>query len=296
MTKYNVLFLSAVLLALSGEVRAEEIISQSISGDACDDRLTDDGEQTAENRAVDKAGLSAVKLSGIIQRNYPDLSTNAIDTIAYRIIDEYMVNTAHAVKLSDADRVCVKFMADVEMSTADLEKLVDEYKDSDAPAEQIAEVVKQVEENTAFKPRNLEDKKLLYIKKMVFKDGTETSHYEDLLTGLFSNSEYFYVTKDKSVADFILTPRLSEAVVGGKLKAKNHIMRIAVELETVFATGTAEPIVERQNHFTSFARDKDEQKLADDLVRKLLTNASKEMSRKIDKYSAEELKKARFKQ
>ena len=295
MTKYNVLFLSAVLLALSGEVRAEGIISQSISGDACDDRLTDDGEQTAENRAVDKAGLAAVKLSGIIQRNYPDLSANAIDTVAYRIIDEYMVNTAHAVKLSDADRVCVKFMADVEMSTADLEKLVDEYKDSEAPAEQIAEVVKQVKENTSFKPQNLEDKKLLYIKKMVFWNGGETSHYDDLLTGLFSNSDYFYVTKDKSVADFVLTPRLNEAVVD-EIDSRNHKMQITVELETLSSMGATAPLVEKQKHFILFASDKDEQKLADDLVRKLLTKASKEMSRKIDKYSAEELEKVRLKQ
>lgn len=230
MSKYNVLFLSVLTLILPVEVRAEELISQSISADACDERLTDDGEHTAENRAVDKAGLSAVKLSGIIQRNYPDLSANAIDTIAYRIIDEYMVNTAHAVKLSDADRVCVKFMADVEMTGADMEKLVEEYRDSEAPAEQIADVAKQVEENTTLKPRNLEDKKLLYIKKMVFWNGNETAHYKDLLIGLFSNSEYFYVTEDESVADFVLTPRLSEAVVD-ELDAKNHKMQISVEFE-----------------------------------------------------------------
>ena len=295
MTKYNILFLSAVMLALAGEVKAEGIISQSVSGDACDDRLADDGEQTAKNRAIDKAGLAAIKLSGIIQRNYPDLSANAIDTIAYRIIDEYMVNTAHAVKLSDADRVCVKFMADVEMTTDDMEKLVEEYKDSDAPAEQIAEVVKQVEENTTLKPQKLEDKKLLYIKKMIFWNGNETSHYEDLLTGLFSNSEYFYVTEDKSVADFVLTPRLSEAVVD-ELDAKNHKMQVTIEMEAVSPMGNTAPIIEKQKHFVLFASDKDEQKLADDLVRKLLTKASKEMSRKIDKYLANELEKDKFRQ
>ena len=278
----------------------EQYISQNVSADACDDRLVDDDEHTAENRAVDKAGLSAVKLSGIIQRNYPDLSANAIDIISYRIIDEYMVNVAHAIKYSDSNRVCVKLMADIEMSTADLEKLVKEYKDSDSPVEQIneatqvAQVAEKVIKNTTIKPQSLDDKKLLYIRKMIFWNGTETNHYNDLLTGLLSGSEYFYVTDEESLADFVITPRLVKSQVD-EIDSKNHKMSMAIELEVYSPVNNSfAPLNERQNHFILFASDKDEQRIADDMLRKLLTKAAKEVSRKIDKYSAMDLEKTKI--
>lgn len=277
-----------------------EYIAQSISADACDDRLVDDDEHTAENRAVDKAGLSAVKLSGIIQRSHPDLSASAIDIISYRIIDEYMVNVAHAIKYSDGNRVCVKLMADIEMTASDLEKLVKEYKDSDSPVEQMGEAVKvaqvaeQVNKNTTVKPQSLDDKKLLYIRKMIFWNGVETNHYNDLLTGLFSGSDYFYVTDDESLADFVVTPRLVKSQVD-EIDSKNHKMSMVVELEVYSPTNNSfAPINERQNHFILFASDKDEQKIADDMLRKLLTKSVKEASRKIDKYSAVNLEKAKI--
>lgn len=288
----------ALLLMMVGNAQCaranDEFIAQNVSADACDDRLVDDDEHTAENRAVDKAGLSAVKTSGIIQRHHPELSANAIDTIAYRIIDEYMVNMSHAIKFSDSDRVCVKFMADVEMTSSDMEKLIEEYRDSDAPAEQVAQVVKKVEESTAFKPQTLQDKKLLYIRKMVFWNGNETDHYKDLLTGLFSNSEYFYVTEDESIADFVVTPRLAKSEVD-EIDRSNHKMQMAVELEVFSPTNNAfAPMQERQKHFILFASDKDEQKIADDLLRKLLTKTSKELGRKLDNYSATSLENSKI--
>ena len=270
----------------------EEYIAQSVSSDACDDRLVDDGEQTAENRAVDKAGLAAIKLSGIIQRHHPELSANAIDTIAYRIIDEYMVNVSHAIKYSDSDRVCVKFVADIEMTSSDMEKLIEEYKDSDSPAEQVAEIVQKVQQETSFKPKSLKDKKLLYIRKMLFWNGSDTDHYRDLLTGLFSNSDYFYVTEDESIADFVVTPRLAKSEVD-EIDRSNHKMQMSVELEAFSPTDSSfTPMHEKQNHFILFASNKDEQKVADDLLRKLITKVSKEMGRKLDNYSAVDLEKS----
>lgn len=288
----------AMCLAATGKVYAErgenQLIAQPVSADACDDRMVDDDTQTAENRAVDKASLSAVKLSGIIQRQHPELSANAIDIIAYRIIDEYMVNVAHAIKFADSDRICVKLMGEVEISANDLDLLVEEYKDSEAPAEQIAEVVAQVKNDTAFKPENLNEKKLLYVQKMVFWNGNETDHYRDLLTGLMSGSEYFYVTEDESVADYVVRPRLVRSEVD-EIDKNNHKMQMAIELEITSPTNRGfASMSEQQNHAVLFASDKDEQKIADDLLRKLLTKASKEAYRKIDKYAAVSLEKSKM--
>lgn len=284
---------TALFLAAAHDCNAADsgYIVRSVSADACDDRAAGDDEHTAENRAVDKASLSAVKLSGVIQQAYPDLSADAVDTVAYRIIDEYMVNTAHAVKYSDNSRICVKLTADIELTKEDLSGLVKEYRDSDPPAEQIAAVAQKAKEQTSFKPQDLSEKKLLYIRKMTFWNGSETAHYADLLAGLLSGSEYFYVTDDESTADYILTPRLTKSEVN-RMDANNNKMNMSVELEVTSPTdGDFAPLDERQEHSILFSSGKDEQKIADGFLRRLLTAAATEVSRKIDDYSARELEK-----
>ena len=276
--------LCGLLLGNAAQSADYGIISQDVTADACDERMANDGANTAENRAVDKAGLSAVKLAGFIQKLYPDLSASALDLISYQIIDEYMMGQKHKVTLNDDSRVCVKLEAMVELTTEELERLVEEYKNSDAPAEQIADVVQEVNQKMSFKPRSLNDKKLLYIRNMTFWNGDETNHYKDLLTGLFSHSNYFYVTDDEKLADFTVTPRLKTADVD-EIDRKNHKMQMQVEVEVLSRTiEDFSPITEQQTHFILFAADKDEQQIADELLRKLLTKAANELSTKIDKF------------
>lgn len=285
------LIITALCSVFSAQSYAEDgsVINEAVTADACDERHRGDDTQTAENRAVDKAGLAAIKVSGIIQKFYPDLSASALDTIAYRIIDEYMFDSQHEVTLADGDRVCVNLRADVSLTHQQLEELVNEYRSSEAPEEQIEAVAAQVNRDTSFKPQKLADKKLLHIRKMSFWNGEETSHYKDLLTGLFSHSEYFYVTDDEKLADYEVKPRLLKSEVD-EIDAEHHKMQMRVELEVVSDTvDDFLPITVKQIHFILFAADKDEQEIADDLLRKLLTKAAEEASSKIDKFEAKSL-------
>jgi hypothetical protein len=278
-----------LLLNAPAESASYGIISQDVSADACDDRQANDDTKTSENRAVDKAGLAAIKAAGFIQKLYPDLSASALDLLAYRVIDEYMLGQSHKVTLNDADRVCVKLNAAVELTTEELARLVEEYKNNDASDAQVEKVAAEVKEKTAFKPQSLDEKKLLFIRNMSFWNGEETNHYKDLLIGLFSHSQYFYVTDDEKLADFIITPRLKRAEVD-EIDRQNHKMQMQVELETISRTQEDfSPITEQQNHFILFAADKDEQEIADGLLRKLLTKAANEMSAKIDNSEAKRL-------
>ena len=295
MVKSKILLLSGLcglMLNVPAQSADYGIISQDVSADACDERQANDDAKTAENRAVDKAGLSAVKLAGFIQKLYPDLSASALDLISYQIIDEYMMGQKHQVTLNDNKRVCVKLKAMVELTTDELARLVEEYKNSDAPEEQVAEVAKEVKQKMAFQPRTLDDKKLLYIRDMIFWNGDETNHYKDLLTGLFSHSNYFYVTSDEKLADFTVTPRLKRADVD-EIDKKNHKMQMQIEIEALSRTiEDFSPITEHQNHFILFAADKDEQKIADDLLRKLLTRAANDLSAKIDNFETKRIENA----
>ncbi len=284
--------LCVLLLGTSAQSADLNVISQKISADACDDRQANDDTKTSENRAVDKAGLAAIKTAGFIQKQYPDLGTNALDLIAYRIIDEYMLGQTHKITLNDANRVCVHFNAAVELTSEELAHLVTEYKTNDATDAQVAQVASDVKAQMMFKPRSLDDKKLLFIRNMSFWNGEETNHYKDLLTGLFSHSQYFYVTDDEKLADFTVTPRLKRAEVD-EIDRHNHKMQMQIELETVSHTQEDfGPITEQQNHFILFAADKDEQEIADNLLRKLLTKAANEMSSKIDNFEAKYIENA----
>ena len=296
--KHNIALVGALLTALgtveSGTATAADstIINESVTADACDERSRNDDKLTAENRAVDKAGLAAIKLSGVIQQHYPNLSANALDTIAYRIIDEYMSDSRHEVTLADGNRVCVNLHAEITLTGEQLAELVQEYRDSDAPEEQLEAVVKQVNAETTFKPQKLADKKLLYIRKMAFWNGDETGHYKDLLTGLFSHSDYFYVTDDPKLADYVVVPRLLKAEVD-EIDTEHHKMQMQLEFEVhAEAIDDFLPIHVKQMHFILFAADKDEQEIADGLLRKLLAKGAEETGAKIDKFEAERLEKA----
>ncbi|MBR1756769.1 MAG: hypothetical protein IJ738_05665 [Alphaproteobacteria bacterium] len=284
--------LCGFLMSSSAHSASYGIISQDITADACDDRQQNDDTKTSENRAVDKAGLTAIKTAGFIQKIYPDLSASALDLIAYRIIDEYMLGQTHKITLEDAGRVCIKLNAAVELTTEELAHLVEEYKNNDTTDAQVTEVAEEITEQTTFKPRSLDDKKLLYIRNISFWNGEETNHYKDLLTGLFSNSKYFYVTDDEKLADFTVTPRLKRAEVD-EIDRQNHKMQMQIELETISRTQEDfSPLTEQQNHFILFAADKNEQEIADNLLRKLLIQAAKEMSGKIDRFEAKRIEHA----
>lgn len=287
------IFLLALLTFQAAKADENEIITQNVKADACDDRRADDDLKTAENRAVDKAALSAVKLSGVIQKKHADLSANALDLISYRIIDEYLMNSRHEVTFEDAGRICVQLQASLEMTSDDLAKLVAEYRDSDVPAEQVEQVVKKVNEQSAFKPTNLGEKKLLFVRPMNFWNGEDSNHYQDLLIGLFSHSEYFYVTEDAKLADFVVTPRLLNAEVS-EIDKSNRKMQMQIELDVTSKTlDDFMPLTAKQTHFILFAADKDEQEIADNLLRKLLTRAAEEVGTKIDKFSAERLENSK---
>ena len=286
------LCVATMVVPTKGSLAAEdEIITQFVTADACDDRQPTDDKQTAENRATDKACMAAVKLSGIIQKLHPELSASALDIISYRIIDEYLLNVQHNVTIADETHVCVNVKATVEVMPQDIHKLVEEYKNSDATEIQASEIADNINDTTSFKANTLQDKKLLFINPMNMWNGEDTDHYKDLLGGLMSHSDYFYVTDNNSTADYIVTPSLARAEVN-KIDKDHHKMQVLLELTAEAKNDNDfEPITVRQNHFILFDATKNEQEIADTLIRKLLSRATSELSKKLDRYLSLKIEK-----
>ncbi|MBR3502338.1 MAG: hypothetical protein IKO06_05485 [Alphaproteobacteria bacterium] len=303
MVKVKHIFLSLLcaigaLYEFSSPLYAEDniAITQFVKADACDERQKSDDSQTAENRAVDKASLQAVKLSGIIQKYYPDLSTSALDIISYRIIDEYMLNTIHKVTFHKDPRICVNLQAMIEITPQELAHLVEEYKNSDTVENnELSAVVDEVKQKITYEPQKIDDRKLMYIDKMSFWNGDESDYYRDILTEAFADNKYFYITDDKSLADYLLQPRLLTSEVD-EIDEKHHKMHIEISMDTLSSTlDDFEPLSEKQSHFILFAADKDEQTIADNLIRKLLKKAAEETAKKIENYTYEHSINKRFK-
>lgn len=285
--------IAATFIALIGTAKADEdVLARQIEADACDERLADDDLQTAENRAVDKASLAAVKTSGLIQGYYENLSDMALNLISYRIIDEYLFDVSHQVTLDDEKQVCVHITAGLEMSPEDLHVLVAEYKAS-APINhnEAAQIAEDVQQETQFKPQSLAEKKLLYIDELQFWNGIKTANYRQLLQEQLPESEYFYITNDRSMADYVLEPFVETAHVEG-IDANNRKMQIRLLLNAVAANNNDLPLIsEQQNHFILFTADKDEQQVADTLIRKLLARAAISVSTQINTQLANILEK-----
>lgn len=283
----------AAFIALIGTAKADEdMLVRKIEADACDERLAGDDLQTAENRAIDKASLAAVKTSGLIQGYYENLSDMALNLISYRIIDEYLFDLKHQVTLDDEKQVCVHVEADLEMAPEDLHVLVAEYKAS-APIDkvEIAQIAEDVQQETQFKPQSLTEKKLLYIKNLRFWNEAETNIYRQLLQEQLAGSDYFYVTDDISIADYVLEPFVETSHVEG-IDAHNRKMQIRLLLNVVAANNKDLPLIsEQQNHFILFTADKDEQQVADTLIRKLLLRAAISVSAQINTQLANILEK-----
>ena len=295
MVKYrfglSALLLSMMLLPAYAEDVAQK---QPVEADACDDRQSDDDKETALNRAIDKASLSAVKLSGIIQKQNDKIYASVLDVISYHIIDNYLFDVEHEVTYDDAKRVCVKVKGNVAIPTDELNSLIEEYKSSMTP-ESLAEISEDVKQNVAFKPNSLSERKLVYINNMRFWDGSETDHYAEEIKKLFDDNEYFFITDKKDTADFVITPVLEKAQVD-KIDDSNHKMQMILNTEIVSdkinGFNKAEDV---QNHFILFSADKDEQEIADDLIKKLLKKSAYGTSNKIEEAIQNHLKQQEVK-
>ena len=282
MVKYR---FSLVLLLISlyfTPAQSEDVApKRAVSADACDDRQSGDDMQTALNRAIDKASLSAIKLSGIIQERSDKIYASVLDVISYHIIDNYLFDLEHEITHEDAKRVCVKIKGNVAIPTSELDSLIEEYRSSMTP-ESLAEISENVKQNTSLKPDNLSESKLVYINDMHFWNETTSNHYTEEITKLLNDNEYFFITDKKDMADFVLTPHLQKAVVD-KIDDSNRKMQMILTMEiTSDKIADIKKTEDTQNHFILFSADKDEQKVADDLIRKLLKKSAFGTSKKLE--------------
>ena len=80
-----------------------------------------------------------------------------------------------------------------------------------------------------------------------------------------------------------------------KIDNTNHKMQMIIVLQASSPRDSDfSELNQEQNHFVLFAADKDEQEMADTLIRKLLTRAANDISGKINSYRQKSLEKSKL--
>lgn len=123
-------------------------------------------------------------------------------------------------------------------------------------------------------------KGLVYIAATKFFDSSTSQEHSNILKKLFSNNEYFNLTEDKELADYIVSPNILRIKIDAINNITNRMqMVVMVELDDIYSDTN---VKEHQNRFTLLSIEDDEQEIAQDLMNKLLEKAGTQILTKIE--------------
>lgn len=278
--------LAALLLtfavAVSAHAQNTETQALTIYGNACESVIDGESKASTRVRATDKALFLGVKKLSELDRAKQILNEHDVNVLVYRLVDEYVEDLSFSTLPSDAGKVCVEINAYLPpdaVTTVQTEFISEEKPLKEATPEEVAEVVSEVKNNVAIKPSNPESLALVAIHPLEYYNGTKSDKYAKLLREQFANNQYFYLTEDAEIADYVITPKVLKAKVDN-LDAAHKRLQMVVSLEV---SGIKEaPINENQNRFVLFEADENEQQTASLLLNKLLETAGANVLRKIE--------------
>lgn len=253
-----------------------------IYGNACEKVIEGESKASTRVRAADKAVFLGVKKLPELARAKSILNEHDVNVLVYRLVDEYIEDLSSSTAPSDSDKVCVEING--YLSPTAIEKVQAEFIEREQPIkeatpEEVAEVVAEVKNEVDIKPANPESLALLHIEPLEYYNGAKSNKYSKMLQEQFANNQYFYLTEDTEIADYVITPKVLKAKVDN-LDAAHKRLQMVVSLEV---TGLkTEAVNEYQNRFVLFGAEEDEQQTAARLLNKLIETAGANVLRKIE--------------
>lgn len=253
-----------------------------IYGNACEKVIEGESKASTRVRAADKAVFLGVKKLPELARAKSILNEHDVNVLVYRLVDEYIEDLSSSTAPSDSDKVCVEING--YLSPTAIEKVQAEFIEREQPVkeatpEEVAEVVAEVKNEVDIKPANPESLALVRIMPLEYYTGAQSKKYAQMLQEQFANNQYFYLTEDTEIADYVITPKVLKAKVDN-LDAAHKRLQMVVSLEV---TGLkTEAVNEYQNRFVLFGAEEDEQQTAVRLLNKLIETAGANVLRKIE--------------
>lgn len=268
--------LSPVFLAL-----AQEAESLEIRANACEKSVSDESASSTRIRAVDKAVFLGLKNLSVFDEDKQKFDDYDLNVMIYRLLDEYVEDLSSKVTKSDNDKVCVEIEGFINPKR--IEQVREEFKRNSVNRqkndEDVFDIAREVNEEIKFAPKNVEDLALVYINDLEYYNGSKSKKYGSFLKEKLENNSYYYLTQEKELADYVITPKILKAKIDA-LDATHKRLQMVLVLEV---SGLSDEIVNvSQNRFLLFSAEENEQEIASRLIKKLLQAAGKETMRQIE--------------
>lgn len=281
----------------------------AIYGSACEKIKQQEPKSSIRLRATDKASFDAVK-------NLPELSdfkTQAnehdFNVLVYTIVDNFIEDLAVRTTRQNENEICVEVtgyvkknnIAAVGSENASAEsalskELNEDEKDIETPSKTqgISVPEKVLPQDSIPAPTSLipseadnretqnngKNMRLLYIAPVEFFNNTVSESHKQILKEVFDKNDYFYLTDDRNLADYVITSKVMRAKVD-PVNSKTNRLQMVISVGVEF-TDNGASTTEHQNRFILFSSDDDEQETAAKLMRKLLTKAGEQILNKVE--------------
>lgn len=275
-------FLLMTGMAKPVHAQTAETQALSIYGNACEKVIEGESKASTRVRAADKAVFLGVKKLPELARVKSILNEHDVNVLVYRLVDEYIEDLSSSTVSSDAGKVCVEingYLPPEAIEKVQAEFIKAEKPLKEAAPEVVAEVASEVKREVDIKPVNPESLALVYIGPLEYYNGAKSNKYSKMLQEQFAGNQYFYLTEDAEIADYVITPKVLKAKVDN-LDAAHKRLQMVVSLEI---TGLKnETVNEYQNRFVLFGAEENEQQTAARLLNKLIETAGANVLRKIE--------------
>ncbi|MBR6408675.1 MAG: hypothetical protein IKS23_00335 [Alphaproteobacteria bacterium] len=261
--------------------KAQEAESLEIRANACEKAIAGESSSSTRIRAVDKAVFLGLKNLSVFDQDKENMDDYDLNVMIYRILDEYVEDLSSKVTKSNEDKVCVQIEGYVNPSKINIvrEEFKKNLQGSNNSNEEVFDIVQNVNEEIKVSPKNVEELALVYVDDLVYYNGSKSKKYANILKQKIENNSYYYLTEEKELADYVITPKILKAKVD--LLDKDHKrLQVVLVLEVSGITQDILPVT--QNRFLLFSAQESEQHIADRLIKKLLEAASSEAVRQIE--------------
>ena len=282
----------------------------SIFASVCEKLINNESRSSARIRASDKASFKAVEEIPELSHYRDKMDAHRFNLNVYRLVDNYLEDMKINTVEQNSENVCVEISAYLSAGAIDevfTSVGVDEVEIEAVPeiAEEVSLEVEDLEENVKIdippKPEIVINKKISYQEEAVSNEVIQTDKDEEKTivfidktdfyngsstTGFFAHIEKELLHKSgiKAVAvlntpDYILKTKVLKAKVDN-VNSETGRLQIVVALELI-DTKTSGSLTDHQNRFILFNSTEDTQKVAADLIRKLLTAGIEKLREKI---------------
>jgi len=277
------LFLTFIFsVCLSAQLQAQEVESLKLEANSCEKMLEGESPSSARIRAVDKAVFLGLKSLPNFDEDKKSLNDHDLNVMVYRLVDDYVEDLNSKVTKSDKEKVCVEISGFINPNNIETVRKEFDFRRNPQNVitdEELFEIASSVDADLTFKPKNLENVALLSVAPLEYYNGSKSTKYASFLKEKIKDSPYYYLTEDKDLADYIITPKVLKANIDA-LDESHKRLQMVVVLEVSGLSD--ENISVSQNRFLLFDLGENEQEIASRLIKKLLEASAQDVVRKIE--------------